>query len=251
MGLIVNRVQVRLPGFPPSSAPLRIAHLSDFHLGHFASEKQVTTAVEAANQEAPDMIALTGDYVTEGKRFIERIGALLAPLRASLGVHAVLGNHDHRANGGRVESALREAGLQVLHNCSRPLEWRPAGRQPVRLALVGVDDLWRGKGDTAEALKDVPQGLPAVVLSHNPDAIYPLRERPSTLILAGHTHGGQVFRLGRYLLDGTRFGKRYPYGLHRLGEAQVYITSGIGTTLLPIRFFCPAEVAILSITGTA
>lgn len=281
-GLIVKRINVELQGFPSASPSLTIAHLSDFHLGPFVRERQVRKAVEAANREAPDLIALTGDYVTEGEAFIRRIGNLLAPLRAPLGVYAVLGNHDHLANGGGVSTALAGAGIEVLHNQSRLLEWPPRaalnahptrGRRanslerpnvpptqsprgclseaegPIKFAVVGVDDPQRAKADVAKAMQDVPEALPALVLSHNPDVLYPLQGRPATLIFSGHTHGGQVFRLGRHLLQATRFGKQHPYGLHRLGSAQIYITSGIGTTFLPIRLFCPAEVAILHIAG--
>jgi len=247
-------------GFPPASEPLKVALLSDFHLGPYVREKQVRAAVQAANEEEPDLVALTGDYVTLGESHVDRITALLAPLHAPLGVFAVLGNHDHQTNKARLLTGLSAAGVQVLDNESRVVEMKgrvgegesdenPGPKGNFRFALVGVDDLWRGKGDVAKAMAGVPESLPALVLSHNPDAVYGLQERGLTLVLAGHTHGGQFFHLGCLILKGTELGKRYPYGLHRFGQAQIYITSGVGTTFLPIRMGCPAEVAVLRIAG--
>lgn len=268
MGLIVRRVGVPLEGLPSASAALTIAHLSDFHLSPFVAERHVRRAVEATNAESPDLIALTGDYVTQGGHFINRLGNALAGLHARLGVYAVLGNHDHLVGGARVAEALATAGIRVLNNENHLLCWvegqgwqsdaasddPAAGPAPPEapscaLAIVGVDDPYRGKPDLVKAMRGVEEAVPTVVLSHNPDVLYPLQGRRSTLILSGHTHGGQVFRLGRHLLRATTFGKKQPYGLHRLGKAQIYITSGIGTTFLPIRLFCPAEVALLRVGG--
>ena len=237
----LNKLSVSLGTDRQDSHPLRIAHLSDTHLGTIVSERQVTRAVDAANAASPDLIALTGDYVFS-RRHTERCARLLGGLRAPLGVFAVLGNHDEWLGPTYIQEALEAQGMTVLANAARQLEFH--GRA---IWLGGVSDLSEG-GDVEAALQGIPQDEPLIFLSHNPDAAYHVENRSACLVLSGHTHGGQVRWLGRYLVRDSSFGVSHPHGLYNHGQAQIYVTNGVGTVYLPVRILCPPEVALLEVS---
>jgi hypothetical protein len=233
--------------------PVRLAVMSDLHLGSYGSQAMVRRAVAEAMRRRPDMVVLVGDLVS-GAGAISMIPRALAGLRAPLGVYAVLGNHDHWASAGKVRAALAREGVRVLTNRSVIV-----GKGRALLALVGIDDLWAGRVDWRAAWRGAPRGVPAVLLSHNPDAAIRPQGQRARLILCGHTHAGK-FRLPvvlhRLLAERVRggliphseYGRTHIYGLFHERWGWVYVTSGAGAGLGPPRWWTRPEGAIVELS---
>jgi uncharacterized protein len=199
------------------------------------------------NASRPDLILLVGDYVVGGvpggKHMpIEHIAGLLEPLVAPMGVYAVLGNHDHWENGPAITDSLRKAQIIPISNASFSVAFGPD-----KLYVAGIDDYVTHHSNLAVALKAVPPGRRAICFTHSPD-IFPLLPDKCILTIAGHTHGGQVNfpMLGRLIVP-SRYGARYAAGLHREGNRYIFVSTGIGTSLLPIRFRVAPEISLLAI----
>lgn len=231
---------------------LRIAILTDLHIGSpFNGIDKLRTIVNRTNDAKPDIICILGDLVIQGViggRFVapEEIAAGLKHLRAPGGVLAVLGNHDAWLDHDRVQRALEQNGVRVLEEKAAKLD-TPAG--PVWIA--GISDLWTSRHDVAAALSSVTDDTaPVILLSHNPD-VFPTVPDRVALTLAGHTHGGQV-RLpfvGRPIVP-SRFGQRFAAGHIVEGGRHMFVATGLGTSILPVRFRVPPAITILSVTGT-
>jgi predicted MPP superfamily phosphohydrolase len=242
-----DRVRERtlaLERWPPELAGLRVALVSDLHAGApHVDAARLRRLVAAVNRRAPDLVVLLGDFVDPNVHGgsplrAEAVAEALAGLRARLGTFAVLGNHDWVNGGERVARALRAAGITVLEN-----DAAPAGA----LTVVGLADARERRPDVAGALAGVPDDTPVIVLSHDPDLFPRIPERVA-LTLSGHTHGGQVaVPLLRRPLIPSRFGERYARG-HVVEDARhLYVTSGFGTTVWPVRLFAPPEAVILAL----
>lgn len=221
--------------------PMRIVALSDLHIGSWLRADDVEDVIKAANDASPDFIALLGDYVMASPEHAYEAARALGNLQAPLGVYAVLGNHDYWAGREIMKEMLEREGIQVLIN-----ERRRIVKGDAQLLLVGFDDIWWGIPAWRIALDGSESGVPVVVMVHNPDAALDERAQRVNLILAGHTHGGQVNPFGRFVIP-SRFGRQHPAGLTRHGNVWVFITSGVGMVTLPIRFRCPPEVAVLEL----
>ena len=161
----------------------KIAHLTDLHRSSRTSDALLKRAVELTNAEHPDVIVLTGDYVTDERADIAPCGEILAGLRARLGVYAILGNHDYGTDGAMMTRALQAANIEMLTNRNVLLEGG--------LRIVGLDDDRLGRPNTAQAFAEVKADETTVVLCHNPGYAEKISDR-NALILAGHTHGGQI-----------------------------------------------------------
>jgi len=203
--------------------------------------------VEVINAAGPDAILLLGDFVIQGViggRFVppELIAERLRSLRAPLGIYAVLGNHDWWLDGPRVERALEAVGITVLDDAAVPLR---QGDSPFWLA--GISDFWQGQYDVAATLGRVQGNAPVIVMTHNPD-IFPSVPAHVCLTLAGHTHGGQVALpfIGRPVVP-SRYGQRYAVGHVEERGKHLFVTSGVGTSILPLRFRVPPEVLLLRV----
>jgi predicted MPP superfamily phosphohydrolase len=201
--------------------------------------------VERTNAERPDLVVLLGDYVIKGVaggRFMtpEAMANELAGLRGPLGVVAVLGNHDWWYDGPRVQKALVGAGFRVLDNEAVVLE--RGGR---RFWVAGIGDLWAGSPDPARALATVPDDEPVLALTHNPD-VFPRVPARVALTLAGHTHGGQVRLplLGAPIVP-SQFRQRYAAGLVEEEGRRIFVTPGIGTSIVPVRLGVPPEISVV------
>jgi predicted MPP superfamily phosphohydrolase len=246
--LVVNRRRIFMAGLPHEFEGIRVAHLSDFHHGPLVSLARIRGAVRLANSLQPDLVALTGDYIHRGREWADGCFRELAHLQAPLGVFAVLGNHDHYAKAaGHVRAAMGRADIQELTNCGVNLR-----RNRGELRLGGVGDLWTEKQDLRTALGRGGRADSVILLSHNPDYAERIRDDRVGLVLSGHTHGGQcVFPfLGAPILP-SRYGQKYASGLCRAPVAKVFVTTGIGHSAPPVRINCPAEVALLTLTGKA
>jgi hypothetical protein len=241
--LVSREVRLQLPCW--TARPVRIAVVSDLHVGSpFVTVEKLRVVVDRINARHPDMIVLLGDFVVTGMigaKFVspETIAVELAKLDAPLGVFAVLGNHDRWLSATRVASALRSAHIHVIDDAA----WRVGG-----FWLVGVSDFREGPHDVSGALANVVDSAPVVVITHNPD-IFPLIPNRVCLTLAGHTHGGQVAIpfVGRLIVP-SQYGQRYAIGHIREGGRDLFVTSGVGTSIIPIRFRVPPETVFLEIT---
>lgn len=241
--MVLRRRTLRLPRWPPELGGLRVAVLSDLHAGApHVDERKVARLVACVNRSRPDLVALLGDYIDPAVAFgtpvaPEAIAAQLARLRAPLGVVAVLGNHDWAHGGARIGACLRDAGLIVLEN-----EALAVGE---RLWIAGVGAETERRADPATALESVPENDAVLMLSHNPD-VFPRVPARVALTLSGHTHAGQValpvLRAG-YIP--SRFGARFAQGHLVERGRHLFVSAGIGTSRLPIRFLAPPEIVVL------
>ena len=242
--LVVRQHALRLPSWPQTLDDLRVGLMSDLHagLGH-TNPARVREAVELLNAQRPDVIFLLGDYLDSthfgrGRADPGEIAAELARVDAPLGRFAILGNHDWRAAGAAMAEALRQAGLEVLEN-----EARRAGD----LWVAGVADMRTRLPDIPKALEDVPADAPVLLLAHDPD-LFPHVPARVALTLAGHTHGGQVdVPVLRRLVVPSGHGVRYLGGHVEEEGRQLFISTGVGTAGLPLRFRRPPEVVILTL----
>jgi predicted MPP superfamily phosphohydrolase len=241
----IRLAQYRLdvPALPGAFDGLRIAHLTDVHHGPYVALDHVEKAVELANAQRPDLVVLTGDYCHRSWRFIEPSHQVLGGLSAPLGRFGVLGNHDHWASASRSHRAMAAAGTAELTNTNHCLEHKGD-----RLWLCGVGDLWADQQVLPQALKGVPQDGCAVLLSHNPDYNEHINDPRVRLVLAGHTHGGQVNLplIGAPILPSS-YGNRYRAGIIHAGGRLVFVSPGIGVISPPVRFNCPPEVSLLTL----
>ena len=246
----VNDERIWLDALPSAFHGLRVVQISDIHHGLFLPKEWLSEAVRQANRLNADIIALTGDFVTYSRRNIEPAAELLGRLRARYGVYAVLGNHDFRVDADAVASALTRQDIEVLRN--RHISFSHGGES---VYLAGVDDYGYG-ADLRRAMRGVPSNAASILLAHNPRVIHLASRNNVSLVLSGHTHGGQV----NVPLLGTVYGRsperlRYKIGWDRMGATQIYVSRGIGTIVLPWRFRCPAEITHLKLlqgaTGAA
>lgn len=247
--LVVREQTIQINQWPQQLDGLRVAVLADIHAGSwFIDERKLRTIVERTNQSQPEMIVILGDFIAgDGRRHPLRMtpevfAPILKDLHAPLGVYAVLGNHDWWFDGFKVRRALEENGIKVLDNEVVTLQARGAS-----LSLVGLADLWTRTQRIDEVFGQVPQGAAVIALAHNPD-IFPRIPAQAPLLLAGHTHGGQViFPFIGSVVQSSRFGDRYNRGHVFENGHHLFVTTGIGTSILPVRFSVPPEIVLLTI----
>jgi predicted MPP superfamily phosphohydrolase len=238
----VTNERIWLDTLPDAFSGLRVAQISDVHHGLYLPQEWLAEAVRLVNRLNPDIVALTGDYVTYSRANIEPAAEILGRLRARYGVFAVLGNHDYRVDADAITRALRRRRIEVLRNQHVALGFGGAS-----LYLAGVDDYGYG-ADVRRATRGIPRDAATVLLAHNPRIISLASRHGVSLVLSGHTHGGQV----NVPLLGTVYGRsperlRYKIGWDRLGTTQIYVSRGIGTIVLPWRLRCPAEISHLEL----
>jgi predicted MPP superfamily phosphohydrolase len=242
----VDRQTIAVPQLPPPFSGKTVALLADPHHGPFLSLAQLRSIVATTNALRPDLVALAGDYVQEshGHPYIRPSLEVLGALRAPLGVYAVPGNHDHWDDIDLVHRAIRDNGITDVTNTGVWIEHGGA-----RLRLGGVDDFWEGNQDIDVALGDATSRDACLLLCHNPDYVETLRDRRVGLVLSGHLHGGQVVipGLGHPRLP-SLYGTKYLQGLVRTPYTQVFVTRGLGTTGIPLRFRCRPEINLLTLT---
>ena len=232
---------VAVPHLPPALQGLRVAHLTDFHRSRHTDDRLLRHAVAAANLARPDLILLTGDYVTRDPQDIAPCAHILAPLRARLGVCAILGNHDYSTDGPAVELHLRELGFDVLLNRSLLL--------PNGLRIVGLDDDRFHHTDVPQAFRDVQPNEPTLVMAHNPALVERLADR-ECVVFSGHTHGGQVRVPVLTRREIRRIGaKHYAQGWYTVGKAKLYVNRGLGRVGIPLRLFCRPELALFTLVS--
>ncbi|MBI3881176.1 MAG: phosphodiesterase YaeI [Verrucomicrobia bacterium] len=248
--LDVGRHEVQL-GPERSAVPIKLLHLSDLHASEVVGLDYLRRAIETGVSLKPDVICLTGDFVTSHYGQFDRYAEILSALPKCAPTVASLGNHDggawaawrHRgyADTTEVRALLQHSGIELLHNALHPITLK---NRTVNLA--GVGDLWAGEFRAAGVLPATAGASPTILLSHNPDTKDALRNFSWDLLLCGHTHGGQL----RIPLVGTPFApvrdKRFVRGLHRWEDRWLHITNGVGN-LFGARFNCRPEISLLTL----
>ena len=242
--LVVHEEELELPGW--KAEPIRVALISDIHAGApFISQSKIEKLVQVTNAAHPDLVFLLGDYVIQGVksgRFIppETTASILSGLRPRHGTYAVLGNHDGWLDRDRVSTALSAKGITVLRN-------EDAVVRGIRVA--GLADLITDRPDIDRLRPDPDR--PTIVLTHSPD-VFPRIPSSVVLTLAGHTHGGQVNLplVGRLIVP-SQYGQRYAAGHKVENGRHLYVTTGVGTSIIPVRFRVTPEVVVLRIRGVA
>jgi hypothetical protein len=221
--------------FAGALSHLRVAHLTDLHVGRMTPMEVQRAAVALTNACEPDLVALTGDFVCHGQRYLDALVDVLSGLSAP--AIAVLGNHDHWSGADEVRRALRRAGVLVLDNAHTVVTLR---RQ--RLQVVGLDDAYTGHADRAAAVRGLRPDLPTLGLSHIAEEADGLWQHEVPLVLSGHTHAGQITVARLHELAMSKLvGHRYVHGLYgtrdrdRAPHGAVYVGAGIGAAVMPLR----------------
>jgi hypothetical protein len=231
-----------LPGLDPAHNGLRVAQLSDLHVGPRTARELIRAAVDEVNRFAPDLVVLTGDFLSHRKREVadlrEQLGGLGAP------TVAVLGNHDVWVDPRGATAALRGHGYEVLEN-----QWTTLRLRGAPLSIVGVGDHLTGREDVRRATAGLPARATPLVLAHGPRTADRLRslERP-LLCLSGHTHGGQInIPILTPLLLGAIVREPYLQGRFELGQVQLYVNRGVGMSGIRVRVNAPPEVTLATL----
>jgi predicted MPP superfamily phosphohydrolase len=237
----VSETDIFIRDLPQAFEGFRITQLTDIHHSRILGINEVRRVVSLAQETKPDMFVLTGDYSTSYRRYIEPCAEALSTLSASEGVWAVLGNHDHYTDPELTTRALQRHHIAVLNNANTTLT-----RRSDLLQLSGIDDWTWNATDWARAFSGLQTNTPTVLLSHQPRVLDFEQTKNVSLILSGHTHGGQLTfpwlgaPAGLFTKD-----LRYARGLFQRGDTQLYVSTGTGVIGLPLRFGVRPEIAVL------
>jgi uncharacterized protein len=242
--------RLAIPGRAPGRPPLRIAFASDLHLGPTTPSGVLDNAFALLHDAKPDVLVLGGDYVYLGatqervRELNRRVMGVEAPLKI-----AVLGNHDFWARPARLEVALAGAGTIVMVNEAMRL---PAPHDDV--AFIGLDDPYTsedraaGKAAVDRALAEVADAAVKIAVCHSPDGVSWLRGKGVHLLMCGHTHGGHLALPGGIpVLMPSPMGRRYPWGFHDVDGMTLFVSRGVGGSIVPVRTFAPPDVAVFTI----
>jgi uncharacterized protein len=247
----IVRKEIALSRWPARLEGFSVALLSDFHYDPYFSVHPLHASINMVNGLHPDLIALTGDFVSvplfskndeAAASAAEPCARLLRQMNAPHGLWAVLGNHDFYSDPRRVTDDLHAQGIQVLANQSVPIE-----RNGARFWLAGVNDVLSGTANLTSTLHDVPADEATVLLAHEPDYADYVSRYAVDLQLSGHSHGGQVrlpFVPPLYLPDLAR---KYVWGQYKIGSLTLYTNPGLGTIGLPVRLNCPPEITLVTL----
>jgi predicted MPP superfamily phosphohydrolase len=253
----ITRRRHAIRGLHPDLGGVRIVQLTDIHHGPALSLEYVREVIAATNALKPDLILLTGDYVHRSPAYIDPVLRELAELRANIGIVGVLGNHDWWESAPLSRECFGKAGIPLIDNDRlflSPDRKLSSDESHGGLCIAGVGDYIEDRIRLDRALRDVPEAMPRLLMSHNPDVVeYPPLVAARTridLMLAGHTHGGQVRipGIGTPIVP-SRFGSKYASGLVQGPVCPIYVSRGIGTTILPLRFRVAPEIAEIELVS--
>jgi predicted MPP superfamily phosphohydrolase len=249
----IVRKEIALRRWPERLEGFTIALLSDFHYDPYFSVHPLRSSIGMVNGLHPDLIVLTGDFVSDpysGNKAdkakaayaAEPCAHLLRQMQAPYGLWAVLGNHDAVTDPNRVTDSLSAQGIQVLGNHSVPIEGSGA-----RFWLAGVDDVMEKRSDLDATLHRVPANESVILLAHEPDFADYVARFSVDLQLSGHSHGGQVRIPFVRPLWLPPLAKKYIWGLYKIGGLTLYTNPGLGTVGVPVRMNCPPEITLLTL----
>ncbi len=229
----------------PFGRSLRVVQLTDIHAGIYMTRGEIRRYIEQATLLRPDLLVLTGDFISNSMRFFPGCVEEVARIRAPYGSFATLGNHEHwYGRLDEIQAVFRQHGISPLTNTHVVIS---TAQGP--FAVVGIDDLLTGEPDLDAALQGLPPALPTLLLSHRPEIFPDAAERGIPLTLAGHWHGGQVklpWPGGGISMAHLR--TPYPEGLYRIQASHLYVSRGIGTTFTPVRLNAPPEITLFRLT---
>lgn len=241
-------VEAAIYNLPESLDGYRVAQLSDNHVAWWNSREEFERVAAMVKGAKPDMLVVTGDMIDHNPDYVHAFADCLEGVKPRHGRFAIIGNHDVYTGREAVASRMEDRGFKMLRN-----EW--VYLDDPGLIIAGYDDSgqgWTGRDPAQEIapqiLKSAPRTMPVMLLAHRPPAMEALLGLPVNLVLAGHTHGGQLcLPFGGPGLADLTF--KHTAGLYRAGDMALYVTRGTGTVGWPFRLFCPPEVTILKLTG--
>lgn len=239
---------IRLPRLGPGLDGLRVVQISDLHMGPFFTREKLERVVELILAQEPDLVFITGDFLSRGTDYEKALPGLLAPL-AELAdrwpVYSVMGNHDYyRRHAGELRSLLDRMGIQDVTNSIQTFS-----QNGDALHIAGVGTLSTGHMLLRKVVREAPADLAAVLLAHEPD-VAQWKSDKFVMQFSGHTHGGQINLVGSIPLILPWMGKLYPSGLYDLDGYFVYTNRGLGMTRLPIRLNCPPEITVFTFSSS-
>lgn len=245
--LVTTRQDIYIKNLPDKFDNYKIVFITDLHAGSpFTKESKIKRVVNLANKQNGDLILIGGDYEVTGmilSEFVpmEKIAPLLKNLNSKNGTYSVLGNHDYFNGKTEIENQLRKNHIKVLENKTINI-----GTKTEPFYLAGLGDYDFGNADWT-VTNNIPKDKPAIVLVHEPD-FFPFIPDNIALTVSGHTHGGQI-RIPFYgaIKTPSVYGNKYAKGLIKEGNKQLYISSGVGTSILPVRLFNPPEITVLTL----
>ncbi|HEX8948124.1 MAG TPA: metallophosphoesterase, partial [Dissulfurispiraceae bacterium] len=245
--IAVERVGIGDPALADVLRGIRIVQISDIHLQGGIGYRERRLA-EKVNALQPDILFITGDFFGEraSSDDVHALTSLIGELKAGYGIYGVEGNYDRPLHSPAVLKELEGAGLHVLSNETRTIVL-PNGKG---FCLAGLDDS-KNYFLKSKLLEDLPSGMPSLVLAHNPDIFGEAARAKVNLVLAGHTHGGQVGL--PFLIHMSSYANKSTFisGLFNAGATNMYVNRGIGTTRTPVRFFCRPEITVFEFSGGA
>lgn len=247
--LKIERVEIQVPGLPASMDGFRIGQISDLHLEPFTTQEDIWNAVQTLNSLTPDMVAVTGDFVTNNTKAAGLVADTVACAEAPYGVFASLGNHDFWSGPEDVVRALNQKNIPVLCN-----ETRQVRTDKGTLWLGGIDSVYINKPDVRKTLQDWKDTQPLVLMMHEPDAADDIAAAGvKALQLSGHTHGGQLVfgKNSPSPIRRARHGKKYLAGHYKVGGVELYVNRGIGCVGVPWRIGAPPEVTEITLRSPA
>lgn len=250
--LAVTNVYVDL-GKTPQKENIKIAFISDLHVGPYKQEKYLTKVVDKIIELKPDAVLLGGDFIQD-KEFEAKYLSPLKNLADKFPIFAVTGNHEFKVGHendshytdktGLLRKLFNEWNIPILDNANRILTIGGSN-----IAICGIEDIWTGRANLTEAEANITAAIPKILLVHNPDVILDKQSADFNLILSGHTHAGQ-FRLpwiGPIVPIPDKLGRAYDYGLFKRQNNYLYISSGLGETGARARLFSEPEIAVINL----
>jgi predicted MPP superfamily phosphohydrolase len=242
--LEISTIAVKLPRLHPVFDNYRIVQISDIHMGTWIDRRRLAEVVKSVNRLYPDLIVITGDFVTDlNHNIVADLYSCLSNLRSKDGIFAVLGNHDYWSNPTTIRQILEISGIIDLPNNVYSFK-----RCDKFLHIAGVDDYWENKAQLSDVIGKFRENEAAILLAHEPDfAEISSKTNRFDLQLSGHTHGGQVIipKFGPIVLP--KYGRKYPAGLFQIDNMLLYTNRGLGTGHPKIRFNCRPEIALLKL----
>ena len=236
---VLTHHQLPVPGLRESQYGIRVAQLSDLHVDDWTPQVTLHRSVDLIRAQQPDLIVLTGDFISRSTNQLAERLQPLTQLKAPHGIYASLGNHDMRQQASICET-LEQLGIQPLRNSATRIQ-APGGP----LNLCGLDSAWQGLPMPKTALRHYRPNEPLLVLMHEPDYAANLAaDGLRAAQLSGHTHGGQVCAPWWGVIKTTHWGRNYTRGSYQVGDVHLYVNSGIGCIGVPFRFLCPPEITL-------
>lgn len=236
--LSVSRVTIPLQEKDRDLDGITIALMADFHHDDYGSDALVAHAVRTINEAAVDLVILAGDYISRDLAPMPDLCRVLSAAKSRLGTYAVLGNHDCWHYHSDMPRMLNDAGIHLLVDEHISFD---------KFSLVGMQSIWGGRPKFEETIKAVSPASPVLLAWHEPDTFDDYESDRVVLQVSGHTHGGQICAPFYGPIQLPAYGKRYPYGHYHKDHRSLFVTRGIGTLTLPMRFLCPPELALLTL----